>query len=135
MGDLTKNFSRREFACTDGCGFDTVDYELVTILQDLADGLGDTYGEVEVKITGPNRCKAQNEAVGGAPNSTHLEAKADDFKVFIKKTKKQIDPDIVADLLNEWYPDSKGIGRYINRTHFDSRTTKARWDNREVYLG
>ena len=34
MGDLTRNFSRNEFKCKCECGFDTVDYELVTILQD-----------------------------------------------------------------------------------------------------
>ena len=33
MGDLTSNLSRHEFACECGCGFDTVDFELVTVIQ------------------------------------------------------------------------------------------------------
>ena len=33
MGDLTENFSRREFACTCNCGADGIDMELVEALE------------------------------------------------------------------------------------------------------
>ena len=36
MGDLSKNLSRAEFKCNCGaCDYDTVDYELVAVLQDV----------------------------------------------------------------------------------------------------
>ena len=34
MGDLSLNLSRHEFACQCGCGYDTVDFELVTVVQE-----------------------------------------------------------------------------------------------------
>ena len=35
MGDLSENFSRHEFACKCGCGNDTVDAELIRVLQSV----------------------------------------------------------------------------------------------------
>ena len=32
MGDLTKNFSRSEFACKCGCGFDDIDLVLQSVI-------------------------------------------------------------------------------------------------------
>ncbi len=132
MGDLTKNLSRHEFECECGCKFDTVDFELVTVIQDCADYFEIVYGKVIVEPTGPNRCIKHNEEIGGAFNSQHIYAKALDFKMkkFKSGTWEYINPDEIADFLEEKYPDKYGIGRYNNRTHFDSRTKKARWDKR-----
>jgi len=86
---------------------------------------------VRIKITGPNRCKEHNADVGGAPNSQHIYARAADFKLYIGRTNEQIDPDRVADYLELEYSGRCGMGRYINRTHFDTRTIgPARWDTR-----
>lgn len=130
MGDLTKNLSRHEFACRCGCGFDTVDFMLITDLQWLVDiyAAENPGSKVSVIITGPNRCPTHNTAEGGAPGSTHPEAKAADFKIYIDGV--QVDPDDVADRLDKKYPNSRGIGRYVNRTHHDVRVVRARWDTR-----
>ena len=37
MGTVSKNFSRSEFACKCGCGFDAVDVDLLAGLQALRD--------------------------------------------------------------------------------------------------
>ena len=70
MGDLSKNFSRREFACHCGCGRDNVSPELVAALQQLRD-----LAEVPVAVVSGCRCPAHNRAVVGANNSQHLATK------------------------------------------------------------
>ena len=132
MGNLTENLSRHEFACECGCGFDAVDTELVDVLQDCVDHFSDLYHtSASIKITGPNRCKKHNAEIGGATHSQHIYARAADFKVFIRLGMKQVDPDEVAEYLEEKYSDQFGIGRYTNRTHLDTRTNgPARWDAR-----
>lgn len=132
MGDLTRNLSRHEFACNCGCGFDTVDAELVIIIQDSADYFSAKDGiNIRIDITGPNRCKQHNINEGGASNSQHVYARAADYKLFNRYTGEQIHPDRVADYLEQKYIGKYGIGRYKNRTHVDTRTNgPARWDKR-----
>ena len=113
----TGNFSRKEFACKCGCGFDVVDAELVEVLQGVR-----SYFMEPVIITGPNRCAAHNHSIGGAVNSQHVLGKAADFRV------AGVSADQVADYLERTYPDRYGIGRYDGRTHVDVRETKARWN-------
>ncbi len=120
MGNISTNFSRWEFACHCGCGFDTADVELVDILEQVRAH----FGGAVIDITGPNRCRTHNEKEGGALTSRHLVGQAVDFKV------AGIDPDDVADFLEERHPFCYGIGRYRNRTHLDVRSEKARWDKR-----
>jgi uncharacterized protein YcbK (DUF882 family) len=136
MGDLSPNLSRHEMACRCGCGFDTVDVELVDVIQGTVDHFEDVYHtQVILVITGPNRCIMHNLEVTRDPNSRsqHTKARAMDFKLFmiVDGKKTQIHPDEVAIYLEEWYPDKYGIGRYSNRTHLDTRTNgPARWDVR-----
>ncbi len=132
MGNLTKNLSRSEFACRCGCGFDTVDIELAPAIQDSADHFSAVdLVDIRIDITGPNRCARHNEEVGGAINSQHIYGRAADFKLFHRGTGEQVAPDRVADYLESKHPGRFGIGRYSNRTHFDTRTNgPARWDVR-----
>lgn len=141
MGDLTRNLSRREFACRCGCGFDTVDIELAPIIQDSADHFAAVDGiVVRIKITGPNRCKEHNEKVQKEYNpdyvpyssdTQHMYARAADYKLFNRYTGEQIDPNRVANYLEMKYPGRFGIGWYDDRTHFDTRTDgPVRWDRR-----
>lgn len=116
MGDLTKNFSRSEFACKCKCGYDTIDYELVVILQEVAD-----HFDKPVKITSGCRCFNHNKMVGGKPESQHLLARAADIQVI------DIDPSEVRAFLNSKYPNRLGIGSYETFTHVDTRKGKARW--------
>lgn len=117
MGDLSTHFSRSEFACRCGCGFDTADHELVCLLEDIR-----LHFNSQVIITGPNRCLWHNQEAGGARNSQHLYAKAADIVVV------GVDADLVAGFLENRHPDRYGIGRYGNRTHVDVRRPKARWE-------
>ena len=55
MGDLSKNFSRSEFECSCGCGFDDVSVELVELLQEIRDEI-----EEPIAITSACRCKEHN---------------------------------------------------------------------------
>lgn len=113
-------FQRKEFECKCGCGFDTVDYELVRILDDVR-----AYFNKPVHITSGCRCISHNHTVGGSTYSKHVEGRAADFVV------SGIDHNIVADYLENKYPDTYGIGRYDGRCHIDSREEPARWDERE----
>ncbi len=114
MGDLSRNFSRSEFACKCGCGFDTVDAELVNMLEQVREHFGQP-----ITITSGCRCPDHNDTVGGKA-SQHLKGRAADFKV--KATSAQV----VQDYCDEAFPDG-GVGRYSTWTHIDSRGVKARW--------
>ena len=75
MGDLSRNFSRHEFACKCGCGEAEVSPLLIEQLQRLRDYTGEP-----VRITSGRRCEAHNAAVGGAKNSQHLLGLAADIR-------------------------------------------------------
>ena len=115
MGDLSDNFSRREFACKCGCGFDVVDAMLLQYLQAIRD-----YFKMPIAITSACRCQEHNHAVGDNPNSQHKRGRAADIVV------KGVPPQAVAnyaEILN-----CAGVGLYDTFTHIDSRTKSgARW--------
>lgn len=76
MGDLTKNFSRKEFACKCGCGFADINPELIKGLQALRD-----LCDRSITVTSGCRCPAHNKRVGGVSNSQHLTGKAADIVI------------------------------------------------------
>lgn len=76
MGDLTHNFSRWEFACLCGCGFDDVDLKLVEVLQTIRES-----ANMPLLITSGCRCIAHNRAVSGMIDSYHLAGKAADWVI------------------------------------------------------
>ena len=122
MGDLSDHFSRHEFACKDQCGFDTVDVELIPVMEQARKFIG--------PFT-PNsacRCVAHNEIVQQQANSNykrltsrskHLQGRAVDIPCK--------DPQGLYDYLDRLYPDKYGIGRYSWGVHVDTRARKARW--------
>ena len=116
--NLSHFFKRKEFACHCGCGKDTVDHELLTVLEEVRD-----HFNAPVKINSGNRCFNYNHQIGGSSSSQHLLSKAADIVV------KGIDPQDVYDILNLWYPGNYGIGLYKLQgfLHFDVRSCKARW--------
>lgn len=139
-GYVSKHFDRHEFSCKCGCGQDTVDVELIHVLEDLRDRFENYYGKVRVIITSGNRCKAHNDSINGAPKSTHLRSIAADFYIeywsvgswnkhrgVYDRGFKKISPAEIADYLEKKYPHRYGIGRYQGRTHLDVRAEKARW--------
>lgn len=117
MTQLSKNFKREEFVCSCGCGFDTVDAELIQVLEEIAKHFG-----TKILILCGNRCNWKNKRTEGASNgSFHTKAKAADFKV------QGVDPWEVYCYLNEIYPKKYGIGNCKDWNHIDVRKTRQRW--------
>lgn len=117
MGDLSKDFSRHEFACKCGCGFDTVDAELLNVLQDIRDHFGRP-----IIISSACRCDKHNKKVGGSDDSQHKLGRAADINV------KRMPPESVQRYLEGKYTGAYGIGRYSTFTHIDTRSNgPARW--------
>jgi uncharacterized protein YcbK (DUF882 family) len=116
MGDISKNFNRREFSCPDQCGFDVVDAELLKILQILRDRFNR-----KVIINSGCRCLKYNTKRKGSQYSQHLFGKAADITV------EHIWPVTVYDYLDQVYPISYGIGLYDTFVHIDVRSKKTRW--------
>jgi len=113
---LSQYFKRSEFECQCGCGQDTVDYELIRVLEALRAHTGPIF------ISSGNRCVKHNMDVGGALNSYHVISKAADIVV------KGNTPAEIYHHLNLRYPDQYGIGLYSGWVHLDVRKEKARWD-------
>jgi uncharacterized protein YcbK (DUF882 family) len=111
---LSANFERSEFACRCGCGFATVDVELLRILERVRARFG------PVEINSGCRCEAYNEEIGGAKGSKHKQGIAADIVV------KDTHPEMVYNFL-ESIMDGGGLGRYKTFTHVDVREGKARW--------
>lgn len=120
MGDLSEHFNRSEFVCPCGCGFDTVDAELIAVLENVRTMLRNR----PVTVNSGCRCIRHNVKVGGDENSMHRKGKAADIAV------SGLDADTVADCLESLYPDKYGIGRYPSCVHVDVRPDKARWNKR-----
>ncbi|MCK4900812.1 MAG: DUF882 domain-containing protein [Anaerolineales bacterium] len=109
-------YQRYEFACKCGCGFDTADYGLVRLLEQVR-----IHFDRPVTITSGCRCPEYNASpdVGGSERSQHLYGRAADIQV------AGIEPKDVADFLETC--GAPGLGRYSTFTHVDSRDGHARW--------
>lgn len=116
MKKLSKHFSRHEFECKCGCGFNVVDAQLLEMLEDVRERF-----MKPVKINSAARCPEHNKAVGGSPTSQHLLGKAADIVVGDET------PGYVGTYVDALRKDSFGIGVYETFTHIDSRADKARW--------
>jgi len=114
MGDLSKHFSRSEFTCKCGCGFDTVDAELIMFLE-----LARAHFDRAITINSGCRCRNHNNAVNGSVNSLHLDGRAADIVV------EGTPPNIVQEYFEQ--RDVPGLGEYNSFTHVDSRSGHARW--------
>lgn len=117
MGDISENFSRSEFACKCGCGFATVDVDLVATLEVVRK----RFRGKPIQINSACRCEEHNEKIGGSYGSKHKQGIAADIVV------KGVHPDDVYDFLDLFMPKSYGVGKYNSFTHIDVRTLKARW--------
>ena len=116
MGDLCEYFSRSEFECSCGCGFDTVDIETLKVLEDVRHHFGRP-----VVINSACRCSSYNKEIGGSNKSQHVLGRAVDIVV------SGIDACDVSNYLEHTYPHKYGIGVYPNFTHIDTRKKRARW--------
>ena len=115
MGDLSEHFDRAEFRCECECGFDTVDTDLLRILEVIRQ-----HFDRPVRINSGCRCADHNASVGGGTHSQHRYGRAADIVV------DGIDPSLVYELADQM--GIGGVGEYNGWTHIDSRTNgPARW--------
>lgn len=134
MGDISKHFSRSEYACKcnyyhklpeDGyCGgdFDAVDKELNEAHERIRERLCFVFGfGVGVKITSGNRCPKHNKDEGGAPRSTHKRGIGSDLFFYNKVTGEAVDLQICYDTIDNLYPGQYGLKLYKSWIHFDVR--------------
>lgn len=132
---FTRNLSRHEFKCKGrncNCNFDTADFELVLVLQDVVDHFEALEGKaLTITITSGCRCVEHNEEVQKIANknykpysskSEHMEGRAADFII------NGVSALRVHDYLVNKYKGRFGIGKYPDRTHIDTRSgPPARW--------
>lgn len=112
---LSPNFRSREFRCKCGrCTTVLIDDVLVAQLQAIRNHFG-----ASVNINSGYRCAAQNKAVGGDPNSSHMQGMAADIVVTGINSKE------VAQ-----FAESMGIvriGLYDSFVHIGSGEAKRFW--------
>jgi len=121
LGDISEHFSRKEFECNCGCGFDVVDAELIIVLEDIRMEF-----DRPITISGPNRCVIYNAKVHGSRNSMHTYGKAADIII------DGVDPKEIYAYVDNKYKHQYGLGLYSNRIHIDVRKAKARWNIYDV---
>ena len=121
MGDISKHFSRHEFRCkcSNNCGFEAVDIELIKILEKVRAHFGEP-----IIVHCGCRCIQHNRSIGSKDTSKHTKGIACDFHI------KGILPDIINAYLEAIMADWGGLGVYDTFNHIDVRSTKARWDSR-----
>ena len=118
MLQLSKNFSREEFACRCGCGYDTVDAELIAVLENIRAEFG-----AEVRILSGTRCNDHNAEIDHSSlSSQHLWGKAADIEV------RGVPAAKLQNYLLHKYEDRYGLGCYATFTHIDVREGPARWE-------
>ena len=112
---LSQNFRVGEFRCKCGrCKTALIDDVLVAQLQAIRNHFGKS-----VNINSGYSCAAHNKAVGGDPNSSHMQGMAADIVV------SGVKPKAVAQ-----FAESMGIlriGLYDNFVHIGSGTVKRYW--------
>lgn len=113
MGDLSRNFTRAEFACRCGCGQDAVSLELVTKFQKVRDYFG------PLRLTSGFRCPEHNRRQGGVPNSAHLAGLAVDLECTLSLSRYIL----IARLMEAGF-QRIGIGKTF--MHADLDTTKVK---------
>lgn len=125
MSRISPHFQRHEFACKCGCGFSTIDVDLIKILEKVR-----THFNKPVTINSACRCIEHNEHVQReanpeyipySSNSKHMQGIAADIVV------RDTDPSEVHKYLSEYLGETCGLGKYNSFTHIDSRSVKARW--------
>lgn len=113
---LSKNFTVKEFACSDGTDTIFVSLALVNLLQKIRDH----YGKA-VHINSAYRTEAHNKKIGGAQYSQHKYGLAADIHI------DGVKPKDLAAYVETLMPDRGGIGIYSSFVHCDVRATKSRW--------
>ena len=129
MGDITSNFSLREFRCKDGTDVPDELRENVILLCENLQILRDHIGK-PIRIISGYRSPKYNRRIGGARRSQHMLAKAADLRV-TGMTSHELKREIEA-LIREGKMMKGGVGLYTSFTHYDVRGRNARWRGKGV---
>jgi len=123
VGDLTKNFSWREFRCP-CCGVAIVAERLAKGLQELRDLTG---RPIYITVAGGYRCPSRNVIAGGKPDSQHLLGKAADCVIEGLSVREMAEAAGAVEVFRDG-----GIGVYPadGFVHLDVRGWRARWGQR-----
>ncbi len=108
---ISKHFHEDEFFCKCGCGFNTVDPALISLLE-IIRGIWDQ----PVTIKSGCRCKKHNADEDGKEDSAHLTGKAADIECVTSKTR--------YDLLLICLGNARRIGVGKTFIHLDVDDTK-----------
>lgn len=114
---LSKNFTVKEFACSDGTDTVFISLALANLLQKIRDHFGKA-----VIINSAYRTEAHNKSIGGATYSQHKYGLAADIHI------NGVTPKEIAAYVETLMPDRGGIGIYKSFTHVDVRRVKSRWN-------
>lgn len=114
---LSKNFTVKEFACSDGTDTVFISLALVSLLQKIRDHFGKA-----VIINSAYRTEAHNKKIGGATYSQHKYGVAADIHI------NGVTPKEIAAYVETLIPNRGGIGIYKNFCHVDTRQVKSRWN-------
>ena len=114
---LSKNFTVKEFACSDGTDTVFISLALVNLLQKIRDHFGKA-----VIINSAYRTEAHNKSIGGATYSQHKYGLAADIHI------NGVTPKEIAAYVETLMPSSGGIGIYKSFVHVDVRRVKSRWN-------
>lgn len=114
---LSKNFTVKEFACSDGTDTVFISLALVNLLQKIRNHFGKA-----VIINSAYRTEAHNKSIGGAAYSQHKYGLAADIHI------NGVTPKEIAAYVETLMPSSGGIGIYKSFVHVDVRRVKSRWN-------
>lgn len=114
---LSKNFTVKEFACSDGTDTVFISLALVNLLQKIRNHFGKA-----VIINSAYRTEAHNKSIGGATYSQHKYGLAADIHI------NGVTPKEIASYVETLMPSSGGIGIYKSFVHVDVRQVKSRWN-------
>lgn len=114
---LSKNFTVKEFACSDGTDTVFISLALVNLLQKIRNHFGKA-----VIINSAYRTEAHNKSIGGATYSQHKYGLAADIHI------NGVTPKEIASYVETLMPSSGGIGIYKSFVHVDVRRVKSRWN-------
>ena len=124
MGDLTKDFSRREFASRFEGVTTPAPLPQVQRLADQLQVLRDAVGK-SIHINSGYRTPAHNASVGGAKTSRHMVGDAADISV-----RNMAPADVYCAtevLVRQGRMMQGGLGAYQTHTHYDTRGHRSRW--------
>jgi uncharacterized protein YcbK (DUF882 family) len=115
---ISKNFYRSEFECEGGCGFATVDVELIQLLEKIRRH----FKGKPITINSGCRCPSHNKNIMGHKSSKHMQGIAADIEV------KDVFPLEVYQYVDSLAPNKYGLGCYKTFTHIDIQPQKKRWN-------